>query len=283
MVALRVEGLYDRKYLVAIRDQEREVTMEMWTTYLASPGLAGNRTISAVLPCLDAWMARRTGGLTFCLTQLLSGHGCFGSYLFRIKRAASPVCEACNLGEIDTPEHTLMVCVRWQAERERLIRTIGRAPSGARTGRRRLTPAPRGESEVIEDDPILAIGPLIVPAAGDDDEGMDPDLPDPVQRTADISLEHLVKEMVSSREVWIAAAEFAEIVMATKEEEERERQRRALSAPPPPAVPPAQRMFRQDSPSPVGRGGRRRRRRRRPPRISDDDSDGSGNVDGNGG
>ncbi|EFN70484.1 hypothetical protein EAG_06200, partial [Camponotus floridanus] len=109
MVALRSEGIYDQRCLDRIRDQE--------ANYLANPGLAGLRTISAICPYLREW---RCGGLTFRFTQILSRHGCFGSYLYRIRRAPESICAASDLDEVDTPEHTLSHCSRWQAERRQL-------------------------------------------------------------------------------------------------------------------------------------------------------------------
>lgn len=99
---LRSEGTYDRRCLVGIRVQESDKTLEKWATYLASPGLAGTRTISAILQCLNEWMNRRSGGLTFRLTQVLSGHGCFGSYLHRIRRVPDPTCVACDSIRLST-------------------------------------------------------------------------------------------------------------------------------------------------------------------------------------
>lgn len=41
---------------------------------------------------LDTWLSRKTGQVTYHLTQVLSGHGCFGSYLKRFNLLDSDAC-----------------------------------------------------------------------------------------------------------------------------------------------------------------------------------------------
>ena len=66
---------------------------------------------------LDLWMGRKPGSLNFHLTQILSVHGCFGTYLYRMGLAASAECTHCASGEVDTPWHTLFECDAWEEER----------------------------------------------------------------------------------------------------------------------------------------------------------------------
>ncbi|XP_011859814.1 PREDICTED: uncharacterized protein LOC105557239 [Vollenhovia emeryi] len=74
-------------------------------------------------------MNRGHGRITFRITQLLTGHGCFGTYLRRIGKAESAVCPYCweegEEEEIDTAEHTIAVCRAWSAERAELTAAIG--------------------------------------------------------------------------------------------------------------------------------------------------------------
>lgn len=56
--------------------------------------------------------------LDFYLAQALSGHGTFREYLFRFKRAGSPLCEC---GEVETPDHVFRHCVRHAAGRPRVL------------------------------------------------------------------------------------------------------------------------------------------------------------------
>jgi len=80
----------------------------------------------AILPHLDMWLHRGHGGMRFHFTHILMGHRCFGSYLSRIQKVNSPVCEHCESEQDDTAEHTLRThfCQAWAAERETLAQTI---------------------------------------------------------------------------------------------------------------------------------------------------------------
>lgn len=50
------------------------------------------------------------------LTQAITGHGCFGTYLKRMGKRDSDRCVYCQ--EQDTPAHTLFECGRWREFRD---------------------------------------------------------------------------------------------------------------------------------------------------------------------
>ncbi|XP_039304359.1 uncharacterized protein LOC105206269 [Solenopsis invicta] len=67
----------------------------------------GLRVMMILGPVLEEWMDRGRGKFFFHVTQMLSGHGCFGEYLHeKIGRKASPRCHHCPK-ERDTAQHTL--------------------------------------------------------------------------------------------------------------------------------------------------------------------------------
>ncbi|XP_018314658.1 uncharacterized protein, partial [Mycetomoellerius zeteki] len=76
----------------------------------------GAWTVGAVRPCLEEVVGRRWGGLTYRLTQVLTGHGCFYEYLHCIGKERSPRYHHCGADE-DTARHTLAECSAWDAER----------------------------------------------------------------------------------------------------------------------------------------------------------------------
>ena len=79
-----------------------------------------------IIPCVVKWTERRHGLVTFHLTQVLTGHGCFRSYLKRIGVYESAECPTCS--EIDEDVgHALFVCPRFREERER-FRTLWESP-----------------------------------------------------------------------------------------------------------------------------------------------------------
>ncbi|XP_062531089.1 uncharacterized protein LOC134201038 [Bombyx mori] len=71
---------------IALRREEfRQALVAEWRQRLLRP-TAGLATVEAIRPVLDDWLGRRHGSLSFRVTQVLSGHGCFGKYLCRIDR-----------------------------------------------------------------------------------------------------------------------------------------------------------------------------------------------------
>lgn len=107
-----------------MRRQARDTLFRRWTEDLAPP-VPGQWTVEAVRPVLRRWVERRYGLLTFRLVQVLSGHGCFGKYLYQIaRREATPACHECGAPE-DTALHTLEVCAAWGPQRHTLSAVLG--------------------------------------------------------------------------------------------------------------------------------------------------------------
>jgi len=92
-----------------IRLHARRSLMERWDAHLSDPNTAGQRTVGAIRPCLAEWADRAQGEATYRLTQVLTGHGCFGEYLCRIKKEDTPRCHHCGAAR-DTAQHTLAEC-----------------------------------------------------------------------------------------------------------------------------------------------------------------------------
>ncbi|XP_022828209.1 uncharacterized protein LOC111357661 [Spodoptera litura] len=86
---------------------------------------AGHAVVAAVSPIMEAWIGRGHGALSFRLTQVLSGHGCFGKYLCRIGREQTSACHQCNDNLEDTARHTLEECSTWAELRRELITVLG--------------------------------------------------------------------------------------------------------------------------------------------------------------
>lgn len=91
----------------SIRQEEALLLRRQWSLHLQRPGAAGKRTGDAILPHIDKWLGRSHGSMSFRLTQVLTGHGCFAKYLYRIGKAESPLCMHCSVGAFDSAEHTL--------------------------------------------------------------------------------------------------------------------------------------------------------------------------------
>jgi len=98
-----------------IKNEESVRLREEWMEHLTRPGLAG-RTLGTIRPHLDVWLDRRHGALTYRMTQLFTGHGCFSTFLYRIGKSHTKECFHCE-GHIDSAGHTLMECDFWRTER----------------------------------------------------------------------------------------------------------------------------------------------------------------------
>ena len=66
------ETLSDHKYITMV--------LRHWRERLPH-ARSDLKAVEAIGPVLEDWVERRRGGLSFHLTQVLSGHGCFGEYL----------------------------------------------------------------------------------------------------------------------------------------------------------------------------------------------------------
>lgn len=117
----KIKKCWSKKSEREIISEENLTMMEKWKTYLRDKSNAGVRTRDAILPVWDEWMARRHGNLSFHLTQMLTGHGVFYTYLRRIGKANTDICPHCDENLQDSMEHTLVRCKAWNEERRELI------------------------------------------------------------------------------------------------------------------------------------------------------------------
>ncbi|CAH0713407.1 unnamed protein product, partial [Brenthis ino] len=113
-----------REGVARIRRLADEALIRRWWEDLGTPA-AGSATVGAVRPFLSRWVRRPHGVLTFRLTQMLTGHGCFGKYLCQVaRREPLPACHECGASE-DTSHHTLAVCAAWAPQRHALMAVVG--------------------------------------------------------------------------------------------------------------------------------------------------------------
>lgn len=55
-------------------------------------------------------------GLTYRVTQVFTGHGCFGDYLCRIEKERTTECHHCG-DALDSTQHTLAECAAFGVQR----------------------------------------------------------------------------------------------------------------------------------------------------------------------
>jgi len=178
-------------------DELRLKAIAEWQEALAQCD-RGKRVVEATRPMLERWLERPHGTLTFRLTQVLSGHGCFGEYLCnKARRERTARCHSCG-GEEDTAQHTLGTCPAWAMQRRALFEVLRREG--------RIPWDPGGNPE----DNINVAGPTD-PGTEEDEQAVPP-------------LSILIEAMIDNEKIWKATTSFCEEVMALKEADELRRE-----------------------------------------------------------
>lgn len=86
--------------------------------------LANGRWTFKLIGQLDKWLSRSHGDVTFHITQVLTGHGCFGSYLHRFHLQDTDICAQCGHTPDDV-EHGVFKCDAWENWRRQACGEIG--------------------------------------------------------------------------------------------------------------------------------------------------------------
>lgn len=111
-----------RKATFAEKYISRTRTLTEWNSQLLT-AKKGEWT-RVLIKDLASWCNRRHGQMTYRLTQMLSGHGCFGTYLNRIRKETDTRCHHCG-AEVDDAKHTLFECEAWLEERKEVSAALG--------------------------------------------------------------------------------------------------------------------------------------------------------------
>nr|BAK38641.1 unnamed protein product [Tribolium castaneum] len=107
------------------RKAEREKTIRQWKDRWDKE--SRHSWTKRLIPEIEPWQTRRHGLLDFYITQMMTGHGCFSSYLSRIEREATEDCWYCDCTR-DDAEHTFFDCPRWTEERSEAEHILGAFP-----------------------------------------------------------------------------------------------------------------------------------------------------------
>ncbi|KAH8280178.1 hypothetical protein KR054_003671, partial [Drosophila jambulina] len=78
-----------------------------------------------LIPKVEAWMERKHGQVDFYLTQVLSGHGCFRSYLRRFGHDEEGGCPECGSGIVEDARYVTFECRRFDEKRAALEEVTG--------------------------------------------------------------------------------------------------------------------------------------------------------------
>lgn len=91
--------------------ERRRVIIAEWQTRWSASHKG--RWTNSLIPNVGIWYSRRYGDLNFYLTQMLSGYGCFRSYLHRFGHDSDPSCPSCSPSAEENDEHVFFVCHRF--------------------------------------------------------------------------------------------------------------------------------------------------------------------------
>lgn len=126
----KIRDLKEREELTTEKKKEMRQAEDLamtarWANYLDDPALPEARVRNAILPIFNEWLTRQYGQLTFHLTQILTGHGSFGSFLQKIEKADTALCPYCGENDTDTPDHTFKECPHWEDSKTELKKKVG--------------------------------------------------------------------------------------------------------------------------------------------------------------
>lgn len=124
LLALERARIHERSEgnLEAVKKAEREATLNLWQEKWVTNNEKAQWT-KTLIPNIISWTNCKHRRTDYYLTQMLSGHGCLGSYLHRIGKKDDDKCFFCE--EVDTPEHTLFKCPRWTEDRTTFETRLG--------------------------------------------------------------------------------------------------------------------------------------------------------------
>ncbi|XP_070162509.1 uncharacterized protein [Polyergus mexicanus] len=120
----RNNGTYSREVRNTTRENETAAMFNEWRAYLELPNHSDEFTKLALMPNFETWINREHGSMSYHLTQVLSGHGCFAKFLCRIGKRENRCCDFCG-DDPDDVLHTIRECPAWDPERISLKRTLG--------------------------------------------------------------------------------------------------------------------------------------------------------------
>lgn len=107
---------------IEIKKKERQRTLDLWQQRWDDEHEKAQWT-KRLIPRIQPWLECKHRNTDYFMTQALTGHGSFHTYLQSIGAAASDECIYCR--ERDTPEHTLFHCEKWNTLRQETYLTLG--------------------------------------------------------------------------------------------------------------------------------------------------------------
>lgn len=106
-----------------VKEEERLTTMGLWQNQWDQNLDNTAAWTRLLIRDVQRWINRSHGDVDYHLSQALTGHGCFQSYLYKIKKVSTPEC-VCRAG-VDDAGHTLFECPRFRESRLHMRSLVG--------------------------------------------------------------------------------------------------------------------------------------------------------------
>jgi hypothetical protein len=120
-IDLEIEAQYLTREGVS-REEIRDWLYGVWQTRWQDS--QQGRWTYQLIPDLSEWAGCEHKAVDYHLSQFLTDHGCFRSYLFRFRHVDSALCLFCS-DSVESAEHILLHCARFRTEREILETLVG--------------------------------------------------------------------------------------------------------------------------------------------------------------
>jgi len=104
------------------RDIKVEILEHWQTLWVSTPNAVWTRRL---ISDLIRWWRYGLKHVGFHMAQVLTNHGCFQHYLWKMNKFHSEACPHCP-AELDDAEHTVFICNFWTGERRELEQSLGR-------------------------------------------------------------------------------------------------------------------------------------------------------------
>jgi hypothetical protein len=110
---LRAKERFNRYHKKKTKKEAKTETLIAWQTEWDDPTNHKGKHTKHIIPNIENWINRKHGQTDYYLTQVLSGHGNFNEYLYKMHKTDTPYCDICDTGQIDTPQHTILECTKY--------------------------------------------------------------------------------------------------------------------------------------------------------------------------
>ena len=105
------------------RKRGRQKSLQRWQAQWDNS--KRGRWTHQLIPHIAKWVNRQHGDPCYCLTQMLTGHGCFRKYLYKYKHEDSPEYPTCR--GIEDARHVFFACPRFELQRRKLESALDEA------------------------------------------------------------------------------------------------------------------------------------------------------------